>query len=97
MQPNCDTCKLIKITRAPCRNNPASREDRIPHTTAAGNTITADHKILNGEYEWRLHHRYAVEVQDLAAQWIQVYPCKKQNRTFLPPKNKPGFIHTDNS
>ena len=40
--------------------------------------ITADHKVLSEGCESRNNHRYAVVVQDLATQWIQAYPCKKQ-------------------
>ena len=36
----------------------------------------ADHKVLNDEQESRLHHRFAVVVQDLATRWSQSYPCK---------------------
>ena len=30
--------------------------------------VTADHKVLNGEQESRMHQKYAVVVQDLATQ-----------------------------
>ena len=51
------------------------------------------------------NHRYAVVVQDSATQWIQAYPCKKQDFTGTPEKlaKVPGtreetkLIHTDNS
>ena len=41
-----------------------------------GDLITADHKVLSEGCESRNHHRYAVVVQDLATQWIQLYLCK---------------------
>ena len=44
-------CKRTKITRAPCRRNPESREDRIPRATTFGDVVTADHKVLNEENE----------------------------------------------
>ena len=47
---------------------------------------TADHKVLSDKCESRNNHRYAVVVQDLATQWIQAYPCKKQNFTRNPEK-----------
>ena len=46
-----------------------------------GDLITAEHKVLSDNCESRNNHRYAVVVQDLAIQWIQAYPCKKQNST----------------
>ena len=60
-----------KITRSPCRRNPESREHSIPQATTFGDTLEADHKVLDEESESRLHHRYAVVVQDLAAQWTR--------------------------
>ena len=41
-----------------------------------GDLITADHKVLSESCESRNNHRYVIEVQDLATQWIQLYPCK---------------------
>ena len=51
-----------------------------------GDLITADHNVLSDNCESRNNHRYAVVVQDLATQWIQAYPCKKQNFTRNPEK-----------
>ena len=47
-----------------------TRYNKLQHFV---DTITADHKVLNEENESRLHHRYAVVVQELAAQWIQSF------------------------
>ena len=41
-------CKGTKNTRAPCKKNPESREDKIPQVKTFGDPITADHKLLNG-------------------------------------------------
>ena len=46
-----------------------------PRAEKYGDLTTADHKVLSGG-ESRDNHRYAVVVQDLAAQWIQSYPRK---------------------
>ena len=71
-----------------------------------GDLITADHKVLSDNCESRNHHRYAVVVQDLATQWIQAYPCKKNKTSqetqkslqkFLEPERKPKVIYADNS
>ena len=43
-----------------------------------GDLINADHKVLSEGCESRNNHRHAVVVQDLATQWTQSYPCKKQ-------------------
>ena len=73
--------------------------------TKFGDLITADHKVLDEEGESRNNHRYAVVVQDLAAWWIQFFPCKtktsqeteKSLRKFLEPSEKPKVIYIDNS
>ena len=61
------------------------------------------HKVLSDNCESRHNHRYAIEVQDLATQWIQYYLCK--TKTSIPwnlaklVKISPGIIlrrhHTD--
>ena len=52
----------------------------LPRAEHFGGLITAEHKVLSEESESRNNHRCAVVVQDLAAQWIQSYPCK--TKTF---------------
>ena len=78
---NCEICKRTKITRAPCRRR---KGEAVPRADNFGDLITADHKVLSDNCESRNNHRYAVVVQDLATQWIQAYPCKKQNFTRNP-------------
>ena len=80
---NCEICKRTKITRAPCRRR---KGEAVPRADNFGDLITADHKVLSDNCESRNNHRYAVVVQDLATQWIQAYPCKKQNFTRNPEK-----------
>ena len=80
---NCEICKRTKITRAPCRRR---NGEAVPRAVNFGDLITADHKVLSDNCESRNNHRYAVVVQDLATQWIQAYPCKKQNFTRNPEK-----------
>ena len=70
-----------------------------------GDSITADHKVLNEEGQSRNNHRYAVVFRDLATQWIQSCPCKtktsqvteKSLRKFFEPSHNPKVIETDNS
>ena len=66
---NCEVCKKTKIISSPCRK----RAEKF------GDLMTADHNVLNEGGESRNNHRYAVEVQDLASQWIRSYPCKTKN------------------
>ena len=80
---NCEICKRTKITRAPCRRR---KGEAVPRADNFGDLITADHKVLSDNCESRNNHRYAVVVQDLATQWIQAYPYKKQDFTRNPVK-----------
>ena len=72
---NCEICKRTKIARAPCRRRIG---EAVPRAVNFGDLITADHKVLSDNCESRNNHRYAVVAQDVATQWIQAYPCKKQ-------------------
>ena len=74
--PNCAVCRRTKVTRAPCGRNPDDQSDSIKFADRFGDMRTTNHKVLHEEQESRLHHRYAVVVQDLTTQWIQSYPCK---------------------
>ena len=100
---NCEICQRTKITSSPCRRRNGGA---VPRAENFGDLITADHKVLSENCESRNNHRYAVVVQDLATQWIQSYPCKKQKldrklgeacKKFLEPDRKPKVIYTDNS
>ena len=99
---NCEIRKRTKITRAPCRRR---NGEAVPRAEKFGDLITADHKVLSDNCESRNNNRYAVVVQDLATQWIQVYPCKTKTsqetqrslQKFLEPDRNPKVIYTDNS
>ena len=99
---NREIFKRTKITRAPCRRR---NGEAVPRADNFGDLITADHKVLSDNCEYRNSHRYAVVVQDLATQWIQAYPCKNKTsqetrrslQKFLEPERKPKVIYTDNS
>ena len=87
------------MTRAPRRRRTG---EAVPQAEKFGDLITADHKVLNEDGESRDNHRYAVVVQDLATQWIQIYPCKtmtsqeteKSLSKFLEPSHRPKVIWT---
>ena len=76
---------------------PDDRADRFKIAERFGDMITEDHKVLNEDQESKLHHRYAVVLQDLATQWIQSCPCKNQissrdaekSQQFLTSRCKP--------
>ena len=99
---NCEICQRTKITRDPCRRRNGGA---VPRAENFGDLITADHKVLSAKCESRNNLRYAVVVQDLATQWIQVYPCKTKTshetqrslQKFLEPDRNPKVIYTDNS
>ena len=99
---NCDACMRSKITKASCRRRTGKA---LPQTETFGDSITADHKVLNEGRESRDNHRYAVVVQDLATQWIQSYPCKTKSAheteksllKFLEPSQAPKVVKTYNS
>ena len=98
---NCEICKRTKITRAPCRRR---NDEAVPRVDKFGDLITADHKVLSDNCESRNNHRYAVVMQDLAAKWIEAYPCKTETsqepqrslQKFLEPDRNPQVIYTDN-
>ena len=75
--PNCDICLKTKITTASCRRRANAVVPRAEHF---GDLITADHHILIEGSESRNNHRFAVVIQDLATQWLQSYPCKKNSQ-----------------
>ena len=91
-----------KSQGAPCRRRIGTV---VPRAENLGDLITADHKVLSEGCESRNNHRYAVVVQDLATQWIQLHPCKAKTsqetqrslQKFLEPNRKPEVIYTDNS
>ena len=76
-----------------------------PERKILADLLTADHKVLSEGCESRNNHWYAVEIQDLATQWLQSYPCKTQTsqetqkslQKFLEEDRKPKVIYTDNS
>ena len=99
---NCEICKRTKITRAPCRRR---KGEAVPRAANFGDLITADHKVLSDNCEYRTNQRHAVVVQDLATQWIQAYPCKNKTsqetreacKSSWNPRGIPTVIYTDNS
>ena len=98
----CDICLRTKITRASCRRRTGTV---VPRAEFFGDLTTADHNVHTAGCESRNNHRYAVVVQDLAAQWLRSYPCetktsqklKRACKKFLERTRKPEVICTDKS
>ena len=94
---NCEICQRTKITRAPCRRRIGGA---VLRAETVGDLMTADYKDLSESCESRNNHRYAVVVQDLATQWIQLYPCEtttsqetqRSLQKFLEPDRNPKVI-----
>ena len=97
---NCQICKRINITWAPCRRRTG---EALPRAEKLGDLITADYKVLNEGGESRDNHWYAVVIQDLATQRIQSNPCntktsqesEKRFLKFLEPSQAPKVEKTD--
>ena len=76
-------------------------EDRSPEETAR------QERCVRGAWELatKINELKKEEVQDLATQWIQAYPCKAKTsqeterslQKFLEPDENPKVIYTDNS
>ena len=89
---------------APCRKRTGNQVPRAEKTWRF--LITATQKVLSEVCESRNNHRHAVVVQDLATQWLESYPCKKQNlfrkpnrvcKSFSSRQVKSKVICTDSS
>ena len=101
----CEVCRHTKVTWAPCKRTVDDRADTIKIAEKIGDMTTAGHKVLDEDQESRIHHRYAVVVQDLATQWLQRYPCKTKSAQetqtnlgqFLRPEENSRSIYTENS
>ena len=88
---NCDTCLRTKITRASCRRRTGTV---VPKAENFGELFTADYKVLS---ESRRNHRYAVVVQDLATQWLQVLFRKSKSdyrSSWIRQGNQKSFTLT---
>ena len=72
---NCEICQRTNITRAPCRRR---NRGAVLRAENFGDLITADHKVLSDICESRNNHRYAIVVQDLAAQCISRIRVKQK-------------------
>ena len=70
-----------------------------------GDSITADHAILNEETQSGDANKVALVVHDRATSWQQAFPAKNKSagetmthlQRFMGPKIKPKYIFTDNS
>jgi len=68
-----------------------------------GDSLIADHAIINEDDMSRAQDRAALVVQDRATRWIQSYPARTKSaeqtgmalQRFMGPGNKPKYIYTD--
>ena len=103
-----DTSKLLVGTwrdgRGQCRQS-SGRADGLPEPVLFGDSLTADHAIINEDDMSRAQDRAALVVQDRATRWIQSYPARSKSaeqtgmalQRFMGPGNKPKYMYTDGS
>ena len=89
---NCDICMRTKITRAPCRKR---TDAAVLRAEKFGDSITADHEVLNEGCESRDNYQYAVVVQDLPFNGINLIHAKrkllrKQKRSHTNSQSRRG-------
>ena len=105
--PNCKDCAICnqtKVQRAQCRQS-SGHADGLPEPVLFGDSLIADHAIINEDDMSRSQDRAALVVQDRATRWIQAYPAPSKNaeqtgmalQRFMGPGNKPKYIYTDGS
>jgi len=103
--PNCEICQNSKTTRAYLRQHPHSENSTLPEPKAFGDSVTADHAILNEDDASRDHDKIAFVIQDRKTLWLQGYPAPTKNtddtkaafQRFFGPQRKPEHVYSDNS
>ena len=84
---------------------PDPKADGLPEPQAFGDSLTADHKVLNDDNKSRDEDRQALVILDRYTKWLQSYPVKDKTHKeviasfnrFLPPQMRPHHVYTDNS
>ena len=75
---DCPICNQTKVQRAQCRQS-SGRADGLPEPVLFGDSLTADHAIINEDDMSRAQDRAALVVQDRATRWIQSYPARSKS------------------
>ena len=103
--PNCPICNETKSTRSQCRSKTSGKPDELPKPLKFGDSITADHKILNDNDASRQADKVALIILDRYSRWLQGYACKTKStnetvkylKRFVGPQFKPEHVYSDNS
>ena len=103
--PDCEICKMTKITKAPCKAGAIPEPDGLPPARKFGDRLTADHKTLIGDQASRGGARYALIIQDEYTRWIQAFATKTRSypevmqafRRFMPMDQQPKHVYLDNA
>ena len=77
--PDCPICNQSKIARAHCRRKRRCNGDDLPRPKRFGDSITADHMILNEDDALRSEDYTSLVIYDRATRWMQAFPCKTKN------------------
>ena len=78
---NCEICKRIKITRAPCRRR---KGEAVPRADNFGDLMTADHKVLSDNCESRNNQSIRSPGAGLGHSMDPSISVQKQNFTRDP-------------
>ena len=100
--PNRESCRMCKTTRARCQNRPDMSRYGLVATKKFG-AVTTDYKVLGEDSESRLQRWYAVVVHNIFY-WIRSYPTWRKSegdtetslQQSLPPSERRGRSHVDN-
>ena len=77
--PDYPVCSQGKSTRSQCRSKKYGKPDQLPEPKKFGDSITADHKILNEDDASRDADKYALIVLDLFTRRLQGYACRDKS------------------
>ena len=77
---NCVICSASKIQNAACKTKADPALDALPEPEEFGDSLTADHAIINEDDKSRSNDRVALIIQDRKTHWLQAYPFKTKGR-----------------
>ena len=87
------------------RSKTYGKPDELPKPLKFGDSITADHKILNDDDASREADKVAMIILDRFFNWLQGYACKTKSPNecvkyfirFVGSRFKPEHVYSDNS
>ena len=68
--PNCPICNESKSTRAQCRSKTYGKPDQLPKPLKFGDSLAADHKILNDDDASCEADKVAIIILDRYSRWL---------------------------